>query len=163
MKKIIFITSEFPPLPGGIGNHAYFLSAYLEKEGYEVTVITNFREVYKDKAFDQDQVFKVVRVKRNAFTYFNRFKVSFSYVGKNEFIIVSGKFSLWIGASLKLFFKSKTKLADIQRIREELIKCFKADTMTSLQMLFVLEEIHPGIVKDVLFQDGMWLKPTFEK
>lgn len=111
MKKIIFITSEFPPLPGGIGNHAYFLSAYLEKEGYEVTVITNFREVYKDKAFDQDQVFKVVRVKRNAFTYFNRFKVSFSYVGKNEFIIVSGKFSLWIGASLKLFFKSKTILA----------------------------------------------------
>lgn len=50
-----------------------------------------------------------------------------------------------------------------QRIREELTKCFKHDTMTSLQMLFVLEDIMPGMVQEVLFQDGMWLKPTFEK
>ena len=55
------------------------------------------------------------------------------------------------------------EVVSAQRIREELHKCFKADTMTSLQMLFVLEEIHPGIIKDVLFQDGMWLKPTFEQ
>lgn len=64
--------------------------------------------------------------------------------------------------STTVWMKMK-EVVSSQRIREELHKCFKADTMTSLQMLFVLEEIQPGIVKDVLFQDGMWLKPTFEK
>lgn len=50
-----------------------------------------------------------------------------------------------------------------QRIREELFKCFKADTMTSLQMMFVIEEICPGVLSDVVFKDGLWLKPTFEE
>lgn len=61
-----------------------------------------------------------------------------------------------------LWVKMK-EVVSAQRIREELTKCFHADTMTSLQMLFVLEDIHPGMIEEVLFQDGMWLKPTFEK
>lgn len=55
------------------------------------------------------------------------------------------------------------EVVSAQRIREELTKCFKADTMMSLQMLFVLEEVQPGVVKEILLQDGMWLKPTFEQ
>jgi tRNA nucleotidyltransferase/poly(A) polymerase len=55
------------------------------------------------------------------------------------------------------------QVVSAQRIREELTKCFKADTMTSLQMLFVLETVQPGVVEKILFQDGMWLKPTFEQ
>lgn len=59
---------------------------------------------------------------------------------------------------------SKMKeVVSAQRIREELHKCFKADTMMSLQMLFALESVQPGVVTDILLQDGMWLKPTFEK
>lgn len=50
-----------------------------------------------------------------------------------------------------------------QRVREELMKCFKHDTMTALQMLFVIEEVCPGVLKDVIFREGMWLKPTFEQ
>jgi len=61
-----------------------------------------------------------------------------------------------------LWVKMK-EVVSAQRIREELTKCFHADTMTSLQMLFVLEDVHPGMIEEVLFQDGMWLKPTFEK
>lgn len=64
--------------------------------------------------------------------------------------------------STAVWMKMK-EVVSAQRIREELHKCFKADTMTSLQMLFVLEEIQPGVIKDILFQDGMWLKPTFEQ
>lgn len=59
---------------------------------------------------------------------------------------------------------SKMKeVVSAQRIREELHKCFKADTMMSLQMLFALESVQPGVVTDILLQDGMWLKPTFEQ
>lgn len=49
------------------------------------------------------------------------------------------------------------------RIRTELTKCFHHDTVTTLGMLFVIEEEVPGVVADVLFASGMWLKPTHEK
>lgn len=49
-----------------------------------------------------------------------------------------------------------------ERIREELTKCFKHDTVTTLGMLFVIEENVPGVVADVLFASGLWLKPTTE-
>ena len=55
------------------------------------------------------------------------------------------------------------EVVSAQRIREELHKCFKANTMMTLQMLFVLEEVQPGVVSEILLQDGMWLKPTFEQ
>lgn len=110
-KKILLITSEFPPLPGGIGNHAYLLSKYLEHFHYKVSVLADYRSVIEDDSFDRKQAFHVVRIKRNLFTYFNRFKKAFSLAKRNDVIIASGKFSLWIGAVLKLFFKRKKYIA----------------------------------------------------
>ena len=40
INKIIIVTSEFPPGPGGIGNHAHNLSYFLVKRNYSVDVIT---------------------------------------------------------------------------------------------------------------------------
>lgn len=110
-KKILLITSEFPPLPGGIGNHAFLLSKYLEKSNYKVSVLADYRSVSEDDSFDVKQEFKVIRIKRNIFTYLNRFKKAFSLIKKNDVVISSGKFSLWIGAVLKLFFKQKKYIA----------------------------------------------------
>lgn len=110
-KKILLISSEFPPLPGGIGNHAYLLSKYLQKSNCEVAILTDYRSVNDDDSFDAKQDFNVVRIRRNFFTYLNRFKQAFILVKKNEVIIASGKFSLWIGAVLKLFFKRKKYIA----------------------------------------------------
>lgn len=110
-KKILLITSEFPPLPGGIGNHAYLLSKYLEHFHYKVSVLTDYRSVNEDDSFDVKQEFNVIRIKRNFFTYFNRFKKAFSNVKRNDVVISSGKFSLWIGAVLNLFFKNKKYIA----------------------------------------------------
>ena len=111
MKKILLITSEFPPLPGGIGTHAFFLSKYLQKKGYDLTVITDFRDIKKDIEFDDSQHFKIIRIKRNFFTYISRLLKAFSLTKNYENVILSGKFSLWIGATLKLFFKNKKMLA----------------------------------------------------
>ena len=110
-KRILLITSEFPPLPGGIGNHAFLLSKYLQKANYKVSVLTDHRSVKEDDNFDVKQEFNVARIKRNYFTYLNRFKRAFSSVKRNDVIISSGKFSLWIGAVLKLFFKQKKYVA----------------------------------------------------
>lgn len=101
---MLLITSEFPPLPGGIGNHAYLLSKYLQKSDYDVTVLTDYRSEKEDDFFDKQQHFSVTRVKRNFFTYFNRFRLAFLLIKKSETVIASGKFSLWIAASMKLLF-----------------------------------------------------------
>lgn len=105
MNKIVIITSEFPPLPGGIGNHAYMLAKYLQKENYEVSVLSDYRNVSKDNDFDKKQNFKIFRIKRNLITYVDRFFKAFLLMKKNEVIIASGKFSLWIIYFLKPFFK----------------------------------------------------------
>ena len=42
-KNILIVSSELPPQPGGIGNHAYHLSTQLQKNQYQVTVVTDMR------------------------------------------------------------------------------------------------------------------------
>ena len=39
-KKIIIISTEFPPGPGGIGSHAYSLTEALSNKGWEMDVFT---------------------------------------------------------------------------------------------------------------------------
>lgn len=106
MKKVIIISSEFPPLPGGIGNHAFFLSKYLNKNEYQVTVISDYRSP-DDYAFDLKQTFRVIRIKRNWLTYFNRIFNSYLVSKQSQIIMSSGKFSLWIGALLNIFLSKK--------------------------------------------------------
>lgn len=103
--KILIITSEFPPLPGGIGNHAFFLADYLCKMGYEISVVSDFRSPKSDKEFDKKQSFSIFRIKRNKFTSWNRVVESFFLARNTTTIICSGKFSLWIGGFLSLILK----------------------------------------------------------
>ena len=49
-----------------------------------------------------------------------------------------------------------------QRIREELFKMMKFDTPKTLKLLHDIDSTHiPGFF-ELIFKDGMWLKPTFE-
>jgi glycosyltransferase involved in cell wall biosynthesis len=118
IKKIVILTSEFPPLPGGIGNQAYHLADQLVGNGYEVAVCTNQRSLalVDDLKFDQKLRFEVCRIQRYSFsflTYFQRIWMGFRLVlsNKSDVIIASGKFSLWQGAFLKLFFSKKQFVA----------------------------------------------------
>lgn len=111
MKKYLLISSEFPPLPGGIGNHAYHLAKYLHEANKEISVLTNIRDIKEDAAFDEIQKFKIYRIKRNLFTKLNRIKKAFTIAKRNETIICSGKFSLWTGGVLKLFFSNRKYIA----------------------------------------------------
>ncbi|HTO35039.1 MAG TPA: glycosyltransferase family 4 protein [Flavobacterium sp.] len=112
-KNILFVTSEFPPLPGGIGNHAFLLSKYLQKNNFKVSVLCDFRSEKEDLEFDAKQNFTIYRTKRNKLTQLNRIKKAFLLVKKNETIICSGKFSLWIGGFLKTIFNAKKFIAVI--------------------------------------------------
>lgn len=112
--NIVLITSEFPPLPGGIGNHALNLAKQLTKKEYQVVVCADQRskDLSDDIRFDSILPFAVRRVKRYSLvflTYLMRFLTCFEALNNQEAKIVfsSGKFSLWLGAVLKLVFKNK--------------------------------------------------------
>lgn len=44
--KLVLVSSEFPPGPGGIGDHAYNLSNVLAEAGWEVDVVTELRKQF---------------------------------------------------------------------------------------------------------------------
>ena len=48
-----------------------------------------------------------------------------------------------------------------QRVREELLKMFNLDTFLALKILN--DHISTRVLKDVIFKDDIWLKPTDEK
>jgi hypothetical protein len=49
-----------------------------------------------------------------------------------------------------------------ERIREEVFKMMKHDTVKSLRLLHHIEEdFIPGFIS-MIFDRGLWLKPTFE-
>ncbi|WP_417214737.1 glycosyltransferase family 4 protein [Bizionia sp.] len=116
-KRILIVTSEFPPQPGGIGNHAYYLALYLTKNHYDVRVIADQRAVVnrEEVAFDAVLPFAVTRIaiQRPRFLmYFNRVVKTLSGFKNSDYVIATGKFSLWNVAFCSLFYK-REKLAVI--------------------------------------------------
>lgn len=112
-KQILIVTSEFPPLPGGIGNHAYNLAKQLSSKGYKVDVITDQR----DKSFNTEDTFDStlsfnahrIRLKKMRWLmYLKRVQLLFKYIKTVDVVIASGKFSLWIVAFSTLFYNKKT-------------------------------------------------------
>ncbi|HQV36233.1 MAG: glycosyltransferase family 4 protein [Flavobacterium sp.] len=119
MRNIILLTSEFPPLPGGIGTHALQLAMGLSQNGYMVTVITDRRsdDWEKEDVFDTNLSFKVIRIARKRFgrTYWNRILQTIFQIikGKQQTVIGSGKFSLWTIGFVSLFFRNNKYLGVI--------------------------------------------------
>jgi phosphatidylinositol alpha-1,6-mannosyltransferase len=112
-KKILIVTSEFPPQPGGIGNHGFQLANHLHKNNYAVSVLTDNRSKNgkEEKIFDKAVPFSVYRIPIKSprfFMYLNRLLALFKLIKKNEVIIASGKFSLWIVAFTTFFYSKKT-------------------------------------------------------
>jgi tRNA nucleotidyltransferase/poly(A) polymerase len=49
-----------------------------------------------------------------------------------------------------------------ERIRDEVLKMMKHDTVATLELFRLVEKQIPGFTK-LVFGKGLWLKPTFEK
>ena len=112
MTKVLFITSEFPPQPGGIGNHALNLAKGLQENDFDVQVISDVRSMdgKQERDFDKEQSFGVVRIERKDFiflSYLDRIKTAYSLAKKHEVVLCSGKFSLWIGALLSFLINRR--------------------------------------------------------
>lgn len=107
-KKILLISSEFPPGPGGIGNHGFNLANSLSQNNIKVKVLTmsDYVEKEAEEEFDAKVDFEIVRFKRydNRFkTYKKRIDIIKDTLRKEEYtdIIFSGRFPLLISIILK--------------------------------------------------------------
>jgi phosphatidylinositol alpha-1,6-mannosyltransferase len=101
-QKILIVSSEFPPGPGGIGHHAWYLSKQLSKFNiWEVHVITpdDYTTEHESSSFDIKQTFIIRRFKRRGrLTYIIRIYDLCKLLITNhyQYFICSGKFPLWM-------------------------------------------------------------------
>ena len=111
-KKILIVTSEFPPQPGGIGNHAYNIADQLHQNNFDVSVIADQRSVSGNEEgdFDRTNPFRTYRIglkKMRIFMYLNRLVVIFKLMKKADVVIASGKFPLWVVALYSVLLRKK--------------------------------------------------------
>ncbi len=101
-RKILIVSSEFPPGPGGIGHHAYSLAKeLLNIDEVQLKVLCNadYVDAEKIQGFDRDAKFQIVRFKRiGKLTQIVRLiqYLSVCRQMKPEIIIYTGLFSLWL-------------------------------------------------------------------
>ena len=118
-KNYLMLTTEFPPGPGGIGNHSYNLAKYLSINEIPVTVlaVSDFANEYEKNEFDKYQNFKIKRFERYSNrlkTYRERISLIKKTIRDEKFshIIFSGRSSLMAMLLLK-GLKGNTKFISI--------------------------------------------------
>lgn len=116
-RKIFFVCSEFPPGPGGIGNHGFNLIHTLQRKGYDTFTLTNLENATPEEAqkFAASKGLKVKYIPRSKWIQLSRMwacvVACFKY--KPDIIIASGMFSLWLARLLKKLYPNAEYLAVI--------------------------------------------------
>lgn len=148
------MTSEFPPQPGGIGNHAYNLALYLCKNQCQVSVIADQRDMdnYKEMAFDASLPFNVTRIplrEKRSLMYLNRVVKTFNSFRAADNVIATGKFSLWNVAFCSLFFK-RHKIAVIHGLevnfKTRLLRKTIDKSLKRFDVIIAVSEFTAGLV-----------------
>ncbi len=160
MKKILFLCSEFPPGPGGIGNHGFNLIKTLQQKGFEISVITNLENATPQESqnFAQKEQLEINYIQREGIlpVQFRRVFAAFSKVSTYQYVLCSGMFSLWMGGLLHLIFRKKkyiaiihgTEVTDTNAIHQRFTKWAlrKFNTVISVSK-YTQEQIEPKHTK----------------
>jgi phosphatidylinositol alpha-1,6-mannosyltransferase len=101
--KLVLLSSELPPGPGGIGNHAYHLALELQRRGWQVTVVApqDYAREEEIAAWSQRQPFEVVRLRRGRLAFWRGFRWlwrSFFLVlaRRPDLLVASGQRTTWL-------------------------------------------------------------------
>ena len=110
LNKILIITSEFPPAPGGIGNHSYNLAKNLSLRGAEISVLVISDIIITDNSLNKNKIFKIYRiVNNNILKYFRLIYHIAKYILINKKVkfIISGHLPIIVfGNIFGLFSKN---------------------------------------------------------
>ena len=112
LTKLLLVTAEFPPQPGGIGNHAHHVAKNLCDHSFEVTVVADVRSENGEAegVFDAQQPYNIVRIKRKTpivGTYLERYRRTKHLLKSHDMVLVSGKFPIWLSGLLTIFSRKK--------------------------------------------------------
>lgn len=115
MKQAFILVWEFPPGPGGIGQHAYSLASSLSKRGLIVKILTSADYGTQDEiqAFDRNHpnlIIKRLSGKR-LLKYAKRiyFGLLAAFFMRNTEFIFSGKGALWLIPVMKLLSSASNR------------------------------------------------------
>ena len=105
MSRLLLITTEFPPGPGGIGVHAYQVAKHLHRQGWEVIVVTpqDYASPEEIEIFNAIQPFKVIQLKKIPGAVpeaFYRLAVIRRHIGawQPDVLLGSGQRAVWLTA-----------------------------------------------------------------
>jgi phosphatidyl-myo-inositol dimannoside synthase len=112
-RRLLFLSSEFPPGPGGIGTHAFQLAHHLSRLGWEVYVITSQAYVnpMAREDFNRRQPFHVQALpERDAgtFSWVRRLQaiVRTAREFKPMVMIATGQRALWTATALQSIYST---------------------------------------------------------
>lgn len=110
--RLLLVSSEFPPGPGGIGTHAYQVARHLERLGWDVLVISSqdYASDAEISEFNEAQSFPVVRFRPIPTTLLKslyRWRAVSYWIKrwKPSIILASGQRSVWLTAFLNRWYQ----------------------------------------------------------
>ena len=114
--RLLLLSSEFPPGPGGIGTHAYQLARHLTARGWVVTVVTaqEYAPPAARAAFNRRQPFAVVpltgRESGWAATTVARLRTIRRAIraARPDLLLATGRRALWLAAILDPLYRLPT-------------------------------------------------------
>jgi phosphatidyl-myo-inositol dimannoside synthase len=107
LKRILILSSEFPPGPGGIGTHAYQLAKHLSAAGIKVKVLTpqDYTDPSEVANFNIQHAFEISTLPAHRSTiiqWINRLKAftKTTCTFDPQIVIASGSRAIWLSANL---------------------------------------------------------------
>ena len=70
--------------------------------------------------------------------------------------------NVWAAIFIPTLINKLQQVVSGERIREEVLKMMKVDTVATLRLLNEIDKIEPKFI-EAIFSQSLWLKPTFEK
>lgn len=104
------MSSEFPPGPGGIGNHAENLAIYLSTQGLEILVYAAARNEFPHRSHDESFPFSITRYSVSSHLLaklYSSCKYLFTH-SDVSCIVLSGQMQLLLVLFIKLFTRAQT-------------------------------------------------------
>ncbi len=155
-QNLLLITSEFPPGPGGIGHHAWFLAKYLSENPFvELHVISpgDYTTKLECVGFDSSQSFKVFRFQRKGkLTYILRIITLLKLIKKYKYthFWASGKFSLWMIWVQKLFLPNSKSLCILHgseiNLTNPILRKFTHNSIYNFQTIVSVSEFTKSLL-----------------
>lgn len=112
MKRLLLLSSEFPPGPGGIGTHAYQLALHLTQLGWNVQVLTLQDYTSSEEAgfFNQVQKFKIISLPRTRNRFrdlLKRWTSLFEMIKtwRPDILVVTGDRQVWQAAIMQVYMR----------------------------------------------------------